>query len=78
MSVKNKPLRVQVELAGKKKFLKLAREFRRTEDPQEVGRLGEKLGEMMFGKVPSRKAPASEGGRYIKKKGRRNAPTVFT
>ena len=69
MSVKNKRLRIQVGLARKKKLLKLAREFRRTEDPQEIGCLGEKLGEMMFGKDPSRNAPASEGGRYIKKKG---------
>ena len=59
MDVRNKHLRIQVELARKQKFLKLARKIRGTEDPQEVKRLGEKLGEMMFGKDPARNAPAS-------------------
>jgi hypothetical protein len=50
MNPKNKPLRIQVELGRQQKFLKLAEEFRKTEDPKEVRRLGDKLGKMVFGK----------------------------
>ena len=49
MKLKNKRLRIQVELGGQKKFLDLAEKFRRTEDPKEVKRLGNKLGKMVFG-----------------------------
>jgi len=66
-----------VDLAKERKFLKLARESRGADDPAESMRLGEKLGQVIFGKDPSRNAPASEGGRYMKR-GRRHkaAPTV--
>jgi hypothetical protein len=79
MSVKKKPLRIQVELTRKQKVLKLGRELRRAKHPGEVRRLGEKLGEMIFGNDSACNAPASEGGRYMKRRGRpKAAPTVFT
>jgi hypothetical protein len=48
MSPKNKPLCIQVELGRQQEFFKLAKEFRKTEDPKEVRRLGDKLGKMVF------------------------------
>ncbi len=50
MKLENKRLRIQVERGRQKKFLDLAEKFRRTEDPKEVKRLGNKLGKMVFGK----------------------------
>jgi len=49
MRAKNKRLRMKTQKIKQKKFFKLAEEFRRNENPREVGRLGEKLGKMVFG-----------------------------
>jgi hypothetical protein len=49
MKFKHKRLCIRAELRRQQKFLKLAEEFRRTEDPKEVRRLGHKLGKLVFG-----------------------------
>jgi hypothetical protein len=50
MKVKDKSLRVQTQQGTQRKFFKLVEEFRRSEDPKEIRRLGDKLGKMVFGK----------------------------
>ena len=49
MKLRNKSLLIQVELCRQRRLLRLAQEFRKTEDPEEVQRLGNVLGKMVFG-----------------------------
>jgi len=60
MKLKNKRLPIQAQQNTQRKVFKLVVDFRRSEDPKEIRLLGEKT-------------PASEGGRYIKRRGRRKA-----
>jgi hypothetical protein len=77
MKLTRKRPAIWIALRRQQGFFKLARKFRKTEDPKEVRRLGEKLGKKVFGELRPRMSPAPEGGRY--KRGRRKiALTVFT
>ena len=73
MKLKNKRLAIQAQQNTQRIFFKLVVDFRRSEDPKEIRRLGDKLGKVVLGEWRPRKTPASEGGRYIKRRGRRKA-----
>jgi hypothetical protein len=49
MKLKNKRLPIQAQQNTQQKFFKLVVGFRKSEDPKEISRLGEKLGKVVFG-----------------------------
>jgi hypothetical protein len=49
MHPKNKRRRIHPELSSQKKFIDLAKKFRKTDHPETAKRLGDKLGRMVFG-----------------------------
>jgi hypothetical protein len=50
MKLTEKRPAILMTLRGQQKVFKLAKQFRKTEDPKEVRRLGDLLGRMVFGK----------------------------
>jgi len=49
MKLKNKRLPIRAQQNTQRNFFKLIVDFRRSEDPKEIRRLGDKLGKMVFG-----------------------------
>jgi len=50
MKLTKKGPAIRIVLRRQQNFFKLAKKFRKTEDPKEVRRLGDVLGRMVFGK----------------------------